>query len=129
MKIGIFTLCDGVYSYEDKLMILGVYDVLRLQNFTASPVALNIAAHILFEAAECGDNTLRIEGVELRTGMKILDLKNDISISERDKIGTGVLNIALSGIPVIFPAEGQYKFTLNVEGKGSSEILLNVMSV
>lgn len=128
MKIDIFTLCDGAYCYEDKLTVIGVYDVLVRQNLTAMPVEINIAAHIIFDADECGNNVISIYGEEMNSGMKVLDLRENLSINKRDNIGTGILNVFLSRIPVVFPQSGKYKFTLDVEGKGKSEIILNVLS-
>ncbi len=126
MKINIFALCDGVYCYENKLSLIGVYDVLNMLNITATPVNLNIAAHIIFEESECGDNLISIKAEEMETGIIVLDLKNPMNITPRDNIGTGLLNVALSGVPVAFPKMGKYKFTLTVEGRGSAEIILNV---
>lgn len=126
MKIDIFTLCDGVYCYEDKLTIIGVYDVLRRLNFTATPIEINIAAHIVFDENECGENSIHIYGEDAESGMTVMDLKNNVSIIKREKLETGVLNVALSKIPVIFPRAGKYRFTLEIIGKGKSEILLTV---
>lgn len=127
MKIDIFTLCDGVYCYEDKLTIIGVYDVLRRLNLTATPIEINIAAHIVFDENECGENSIHIYGEDAESGMAVLDLNNNnFSITKREKLETGVLNVALSKIPVLFPRAGKYRFTLEVIGKGKSEILLTV---
>lgn len=128
MKIDIFTLCDGVYLYGDKLTVIGMYDVLVLQNLTAAPVTLNIAAHIIFDADECGNNVINIYGEDIETGSRILDLKQKLLIRKRDKIDSGTLNVSLSGVPVIFPRPSKYKFTLEVEGRGKSETILNVLS-
>ncbi len=126
MKIDIFALCDGVYCYENKLSLIGVYDVLNFPNIAATPVSLNIAAHIIFDESECGDNLISIEAEEMETGMKVLELKNPLNITPRDNIGTGLLNVSLSGVPVVFPKMGKYKFRLTVEGRGSAELILNV---
>lgn len=127
MKIDIFALCDGVYCYENKLTVVGAYDVLNLPNLTATPVSLNIAAHIIFEAEECGDNMISIVAEDMDSGMKVMELKNPLDISPRESVGTGVLNVALSDVPVIFPKTGKYKFTLAIEGRGSAETFLNVL--
>lgn len=126
MKIDIFTLCDGVYCYENKLTVVGAYDILYLQNLTATPVILNIAAHIIFDCSECGENTIRIEAEEMDSKNKILELNNPLKIAKREHVNTGILNVALTGVPVIFPRTGKYKFSLIVDGKGQSEIILNV---
>lgn len=128
MKIDIFTLCDGVYCYEDKLFVIGSYDTIIRENLTAAPFEINIAAHITFDADECGDNAVNLYGEEISSGQRVLDLKNNLSIRKREQTGTGILNVALSGLPVIFPQTGKYKFTLEVEGKAKSEIILNVLS-
>lgn len=127
MKTDIFALCDGVYCYENKLTVVGAYDVLNLPNLTATPVNLNIAAHIVFEAEECGNSIISIEAEDMDSGMKVMDLKNTLNISQREFVGTGVLNVALSDVPVIFPKTGKYKFTLAIEGIGSAETILNVL--
>lgn len=128
MKVDIFTLCDGVFSYEDKLTIVGVHDTLTLFNLTATPVNINIAAHLLFESDECGENTIRIYAEETENGAIILDLRDRLAISRRESHGTGTLNVALMGIPVLFPKTGIYRFTIEVEGRGSAHTLLNVRS-
>ena len=129
MKIDIFALCDGVYCYENKLTIVGAYDVLNLANLTATPVNLNIAAHIIFDAEECGGNMISIVAEDMESGMKVMELRNPFDISSREVVGTGVLNVALSGVPVIFPKPGKYKFTLSIEGRGSADLVLNVQLV
>lgn len=129
MKIDIFTLCDGVHCYENKLTVIGAYDVLNIQNFTAAPVPINIAARILFDREECGPNTIHIEGTEIESGLKVMDLSNSVEISPREKIGTGILNVLLNGVLVMFPREGKYRFTITVVGKATAEISLNVISV
>ena len=126
MTIDIFTLCDGVYCYEDKLTVIGVYVVLIRPNLTAAPVNINIAAHITFGEDECGDNAIRIYGEDMESGALVLDIKNNISINKRENIGTGILNVSLANVPVIFPRPGKYKFVLEIENKGKSEIILTV---
>ena len=62
----------------------------------------------------------------MESGALVLDIKNNISINKRENIGTGILNVSLANVPVIFPRPGKYKFVLEIENKGKSEIILTV---
>ncbi|MBD5369607.1 MAG: hypothetical protein HDR80_00450 [Bacteroides sp.] len=119
MHTDIFTLCDRVQCYENKLMVIGAYDVISVQNTAPAPLSISIAARIRFEKEECGPSIIKIEASEVATGIKVLDIDNPIDIEARNPIGEGLLNVVLNDVPVLLPREGKYEFTLSVEGKAN----------
>lgn len=127
MQIEIFTVCDYAQNYGDKLVVNGIFSVIKASSFPTVHPVMSVVGRFAYDDTECGEKDYKIEFKDPNGGdfVPAADWKVMVLV-EKDKIGYtnlvfsfGQLNFNFPGIYlIIFRTEGVERvFKLFVENE------------
>jgi hypothetical protein len=128
MTVEVFTLCDNVQNYADKLVIVGTFDSIFAKSLPAIHPVLSVAIKLRYRNDEQGSYRLRLEINHDQGSETLVGIDGQIDL-RAGRMDSSVANLAFNIVNTTFKVYGDYSAQLKIEGEVIGKIPFYVQAV
>ena len=124
MDIEIFTICDSAQTYENKLIIVGTFDIIFYETLPTVIEAFSIACRIRLNSNETFKEKIEIKFIDPYENSFMQNTSLDIDIKPQDFNQS--INFVINAQKIQFTSKGIHKVQLTWGGKIYKELPITV---
>ena len=129
MNIQVAVACDSATEYQNRLCILGTFDVIKTLQFPLIKPQCSIALQIAWAKSEEGPHTIKVQFMNEDGKSMLKPLESTITITVPATFLFVTTNHIINIQQFRFNKAGSYLATVFIDGKMKAEIQLQIIHV